>query len=105
MMKHIVMWKVYGNDREERLKSALQVKRAFEGIRDKIPGLIHLEVGIDTSLTDFACDAVLYSEFADAQSLAAYATHPEHLRVRDQLLGLRVSRHQVDYPLDGDRAS
>ena len=40
---------------------------------------------------------MLYSEFESPQALAAYATHPEHLRVRDELDGLRVARHQVDY--------
>lgn len=100
MMKHIVMWKVGGSSHEERLQAALRVKEAFEGIRDKIPGLLHLEVGIDVSAVDYACDAVLYSEFVDAQALAAYANHPEHLRVRDELIGIRINRCQVDYPYD-----
>ena len=29
----------------------------------------------------------------------AYATHPEHLRVREALGDLRIGRFQVDYPI------
>jgi hypothetical protein len=43
---------------------------------------------------------VLYSEFEDQAALDAYAIHPDHLRLRDALLGLRIARHQVDYAID-----
>ena len=43
---------------------------------------------------------VLYSEFTDTAALTHYATHAEHMRVRDELEGLRISRHQVDYVSD-----
>jgi hypothetical protein len=56
-----------------------------------------LEIGIDVSRIDDACDVVLYSEFDSLASLQAYATHPEHLRVRDELAGVRTSRYQVNY--------
>jgi hypothetical protein len=42
---------------------------------------------------------VLYSEFESQQALDAYAVHPAHLRVRNELEGLRIARHQVDYVL------
>ncbi|KVF47714.1 hypothetical protein WJ13_20610 [Burkholderia seminalis] len=59
--------------------------------------MLKLEIGLDFSRIDYACDVVLVSEFESRESLHAYATHPEHLRVRDELVGLRISRHQVDY--------
>ena len=97
MIRHIVMWNVRGATPEERRNAIRFLKSRFEGLRGRIPGLLHLEVGVDTSRIDYACDVVLYSEFESQQALEAYATHPEHLRVRDELDGLRVARHQVDY--------
>ena len=97
MIRHIVMWNVRGATPEERSNAIRFLKSRFEGLRGRIPGLLHLEVGVDTSRADHACDVVLYSEFESRQALAAYATHPEHLRVRGELEGLRVARHQVDY--------
>ncbi|WP_371131970.1 Dabb family protein [Pseudomonas yamanorum] len=40
---------------------------------------------------------MLYSEFDSQEALAAYATHPEHLRVKRELGDCRIARHQVDY--------
>jgi quinol monooxygenase YgiN len=97
MIKHIVMWNMRGAMPDERRNAIHFLKSRFEGLRGCIPGLLRLEVGVDTSRVDYACDVVLYSEFESQQALDAYATHPEHLRVRDELDGLRVARHQVDF--------
>ena len=97
MIKHIVMWKLDGNSRQERASHALRLCVAFHSLRGRIPGLLHMEVGVDHSGVDYACDVVLYSEFESQAALDAYASHPEHLRVKDELAGLRISRHQVDY--------
>lgn len=97
MIKHIVMWNVLGNSADEKARNAQKLKTAFEGLRDTIPGMLTLEVGVDQSRVDYACDLVLYSEFDSADALTAYAHHPEHTRVREALKGLRIARHQVDY--------
>ena len=100
MIKHIVMWKVRGDSPAERQEAAHLVKRSFEGLAGRIPGMISLEVGLDTSGVDYACDMVLYTEFETQEALEAYATHPEHLRVRQELGDVRVGRYQVDYACD-----
>lgn len=96
-IRHIVMWNVRGDTPAEREANLGRLKAAFEGLRGRIPGLMKLEIGVDTSRVDYACDVVLYSEFDSQASLDAYATHPEHLRVRQELGDLRIARHQVDY--------
>ncbi|MBI5719349.1 MAG: Dabb family protein [Burkholderiales bacterium] len=102
MIKHIVMWKVRGDDAAARAHHIALVKGEFESLRGRVPGLLHLEVGIDESRIDYACDVVLYTEFDSRESLAAYALHPEHLRVRQALGDLRSERHQVDYEVPHD---
>lgn len=96
-VKHIVMWKVAGDSLVDKHASSLRVKSAFESLVHEIPGLRELEVGIDISDVDYAFNVVLYSVFESADALAAYATHPAHLKVRDDLAGVRVERCQVDY--------
>lgn len=100
MHKHIVMWNLRADSHLDLVQATQLVKSQFEGLRGRIPGLLHLEVGIDTSRVSYACDVVLVCEFDSQQSLAAYATHPEHLRVRQELGNLRITRHQVDYEPD-----
>lgn len=97
VIKHIVMWKLRGETPEQRRQNADQLAESFHSLRGRIPGLLHLEIGIDTSGVDYACDVVLYSEFASQADLEAYAGHPEHLRVKREIGNLRIARHQVDY--------
>ncbi|MFB9128641.1 Dabb family protein [Paraburkholderia dipogonis] len=100
MIRHIVMWRVRGDTPAERLAGANRVKTSFEGLRGQIPGMSYLEVGLDHSRVDYACDAVLVTEFDSQDALNAYASHPEHLRVRNELGDLRTARFQVDYQAD-----
>ncbi|MGF6956625.1 Dabb family protein [Paraburkholderia youngii] len=102
MIRHIVMWRVRGDTPAERESASKLVKRKFEGLRGRIPGMMHLEVGLDCSRVDYACDAVLVTEFHSQEALEAYASHPEHLRVRAELGDLRTARFQVDYLADAD---
>ena len=97
MIKHIVMWNLAGDTLERNRQACLLLKERFEGLAGLIPGLLKIEVGVDVSRIDSACDVVLYSEFDSHEALAAYATHPEHLRVRRELGDSRIARHQVDY--------
>jgi len=97
LVKHIVMWNILGATPEEKTGNTRRLKAAFEGLRGRIPGMTTLEIGVDLSRVDYACDVVLYSEFETPEALADYANHPEHLRVRQELEGLRIARHQVDY--------
>ncbi len=97
MIKHIVMWNVRGDTPEQKSEAAKTVKAAFESLDGKIPGMTKLEVGMDVSRVDYACDVVLYTEFESRDSLNAYASHPEHLRVRQALGDCRIARYQVDY--------
>lgn len=97
MVKHIVMWNVRGDSEQEKAQGIAQLQRGFESLRGRIPGLLHLELGVDSSRIDYACDVVLYTEFDSQASLDAYATHPEHLRVKQEVGDVRTARHQVDY--------
>ncbi len=97
VIKHIVMWNLRGETPVEKRDCIAQLQRSFESLRGRIPGLLHLEIGVDSSRIDYACDVVLYSEFESQAALDAYAVHPEHLRVKRELADLRTARHQVDY--------
>ncbi|MFO1106417.1 MAG: Dabb family protein [Amaricoccus sp.] len=97
MIKHIVMWNMAGDTTEDRREAAEFLRARFEALRGEVPGLLHIEVGLDESRVDYACDVVLYTEFESQEALDAYATHPAHLRVKGELGQTRVARFQVDY--------
>lgn len=97
MIRHIVMWNVRGDTPAQKAQGIAQLQRSFESLRGRIPGMLHLEIGVDASRVDYACDVVLYSEFESQAALDAYGSHPEHLRVKNEVADLRIARHQVDY--------
>jgi len=94
------MWSVRGEDAPARARHSTLVREAFEALRGRVPGLLGLDVGIDDSRVDYACDVVLIADFESREALARYATHPAHLAVRERLGDLRSARHQVDYEVD-----
>ncbi|QVN20352.1 Dabb family protein [Burkholderia pyrrocinia] len=100
MIRHIVMWRLRGETPHERQEARRLVKESFEGLRGRIPGMRKLEIGLDSSEVDYACDVVLVTEFDSQTALDAYATHPEHLRVRALLGDIRTARFQVDYSVE-----
>ena len=100
MIRHIVMWDVRGATAAEKAAGVAQLRRSFHSLRGRVPGLLRLEIGADHSRVDYACDVVLYSEFESQEALDAYASHPEHLRVKQEVGDLRIARHQVDYRVE-----
>ena len=102
MIRHIVMWTVSGATPDDKRLHIEKLRRAFHSLRGRIPGLTQLDIGVDSSHVDYACDVVLYSEFETQAALDVYAAHPEHLRVKDELGAIRIARHQVDYAVQAD---
>lgn len=68
-----------------------------ESLGGSVPGLLGLDLGLDISEADYACDVVLVADFESRAALDAYVNHPAHLRVRTALSGMREARHQVDH--------
>ncbi|MDQ7004147.1 MAG: Dabb family protein [Ghiorsea sp.] len=91
MIKHIVMWTL------ENKADATLVKTTLEGLKDKVPSIIDIEVGIDFSNTDASADVILYSTFANRNDLDAYVKHPEHQAVIPMMQRVTTSRKVVDY--------
>lgn len=100
MIRHIVMWNVRGETEAEKCQNVERLRASFLSLRGRIPGLLHIEVGADTSRIDYACDVVLVSDFESQAALDAYAEHPEHLRVKQEVGNMRIARYQVDYPTE-----
>ncbi|RYY60380.1 MAG: Dabb family protein, partial [Comamonadaceae bacterium] len=76
MIRHVVMWNVRGATPAEKARSCSTLRASFHSLRGKVPGLLHLEIGVDSSGADYACDVVLVSDFASQAALDAYGTHP-----------------------------
>ena len=99
MFVHIVFWRLRddapnGTSKEE---NAAQMKRQFEAMRGKIPGLLRCDVGIDIGRNAESADIALYSEFTDRAAFDGYYAHPLHLDIVGFIRGIRTERRVVDY--------
>ncbi len=52
MYRHIVMWNVAGETRDAKQHNIEHLTQSFLSLRGCIPGLLHLEIGVDTSRID-----------------------------------------------------
>ncbi|MDQ6951139.1 MAG: Dabb family protein [Mariprofundales bacterium] len=94
MVKHIVTWKRQPQSDDAAIA---EIKRQLEALVGRIDGLLHLEVGIDISLSEASADLVLYSEFTDLAALHAYQTHPDHQAVIPLVQASCCQRQVIDY--------
>ena len=100
MIKHIVCWTLKENAEGcSKVENIVKVKSALESLKEKIPEIKFMEVGLnfDTSLDAF--DISLYIEFENKDDLKIYQNHPEHLKVIDFLRKVRDKRAVVDYEI------
>ena len=93
MIRHIVMFRLQEEGREENLKKFLS---AAEGLK-KLPGLLGGDVvtnapGADGTNYDFA----LVFDFADLAALDAYQKHPVHVEFVKLVLTCKESRACID---------
>ena len=92
MVKHIVLYTLKeGVNKPEAIEIIRSVLEPLVGV---IPGLQHLEI---RQAYQGGMDYALYSEFADAESLKNYATHPAHLAAKEHFWDFLDSRCCADY--------
>lgn len=93
MVKHVVVFKLKDFNDSDRLREAIL------GMEGKIPGLLSIEAGVDFNRSDAAGDLVLISTHRDKEALKIYQNHPEHIKVKDQIVPCAAGRTVVDFSL------
>lgn len=89
-LRHIVNWKLSGDSREARDAQAAEIIAAMTPLTETVPSVRALSVHRNELFDGDNWDVTLVADFDDAEGLAAYATHPEHVAA-----GAVVKRHAV----------
>jgi len=97
MIVHIVIFKFHDENRESNLQRA---KEMLEALPQKIDLIVSMEVGVNFDKSERAFDLSLYSKFKTKEDLAAYAPHPEHLKVVEFIKSVASESKVVDYILE-----
>ena len=97
MVKHIVMWKLKSEYRNEK-KPAVTLKliMELEHLKEKIVQIKALKTAINNN-PDNEYDVLLEIEFETMEDLAIYVEHPEHKRIVEILKNIRELKASIDY--------
>ena len=93
MIRHIVMWKF----KEDQHDNMLVFRDRLLALRDKIPEIREMEVGININPSERSFDAVLVSSFDSMDALKSYSVNPLHVAVSDFCKTIRTQSVSVDY--------
>ena len=92
------MWKLKEfAEGKTKAENAKIMKESLERLVGIVPQIKSLQVGINEKVSEIAYDAVLISTFEDAEALARYKVHPEHVKISDYCKKIRESRVFVDF--------
>jgi len=98
MIKHIVFWTLKNRESEQnREETAAAIKQRIEAMRGRIPGLLHIEGGVDFTRSANSCDIALYAELESREALAAYHVHPAHEEFKAFIGPRQSQRSLIDY--------
>jgi len=83
MVKHIILWTLKDMPESEKVAVRAGIKEGLEGLKGKIPGLVDIKVVATGRLESSNADLMLDSTFENAEALATYSKHPDHVAVAD----------------------
>ena len=94
MIKHVVCYKLKDNSEENKQRV---IKRMMMGMKDRIPGLLSIEMGSDFMGSERSYDWVLIETFATRRDMDGYLAHPAHQNVRRFMKEVRTDSVAVDF--------
>ena len=98
MIRHIVMWSLLdhaeGADKAENIHKAASLLRSFSQL---VPGIHEFEVATAQAGWDCTNDLVLNMLVDDAQVLASYQNHPQHVAIKPFMKAIVAQRQCMDF--------
>ncbi|WP_457562688.1 Dabb family protein [Caminibacter pacificus] len=91
MIRHVVIFKT----KEDA--PLLEFKKRIENLKNFIPEIKHIEVGVDIRYDKNPSDFCVITEVESLKELDIYAKHPKHLEVIEFIKPYVIERRVVDY--------
>ena len=101
MIRHIVMWNL--KDHAEGADKSINLEKAktlLLSCAQVVPGIRAFEVACATPGMDCTNDLVLHMLLDDAQVLAAYQNHPDHLAIKPFMRAVVQERRCMDFTVE-----
>ena len=99
MIRHIVMWNIKEEFAGEEKKEVCEkMAEGFLPLKNLVPDVVDLKVEINT-MESSNRDFMLLVDFPNAEALAAYQVHPEHVKAATYVKEVTTNRVCFDYSL------
>jgi len=100
MIRHIVMWNLHDHaEGANKATNLAKAKALLLSCAQVVPGIQTFEVATATADMDCTNDLVLHMLVDDAQVLADYQNHPDHLAIKPFMKAVVKERRCMDYSL------
>ena len=98
MIRHIVMWNLQDHaEGADKATNLAKAKALLLSCATVVPGIRAFEVATATPGMDCTNDLVLHMLVDDAQVLAAYQNHPDHLAIKPFMKAVVQERRCMDF--------
>ena len=98
MIRHIVMWNLQDHaEGADKATNLAKAKALLLSCAQVVPGIQTFEVATATPGMDCTNDLVLHMLVDDAQVLAAYQNHPDHVAIKPFMKSVVKERRCMDY--------
>ena len=97
MVRYCVMWKFKPSDGKTPKELAEDVKEKYEALLGLVPGLQHIEVGVNRNEGKTSYDAVMMADFESWETLAAYKADTLRDNVIEYVKTIAEVRAKVEY--------
>lgn len=96
-LRHIVNWKLSGESVADRDAQAAEMISTLEALSGLVPTLRAINVYRNELHHGDNWDVTLIADFDDAEGLAAYAVHPDHVAAGAVVKAHAVGRVATDF--------
>lgn len=84
--RHIILWTLKSElSNEEKLRIIESTKSDLLELKEKVPGVIKLDIVYDGRLESSNCDFMFDFLFESTEALNTFNTHPEHMKAAGKL--------------------
>ena len=99
MVKHIILWQLK-DEIEDKEAVKKGIKEGLESLQGKIPGLLSVQVNID-SIDSSTADCMLDTTFETKEDLKNYSSNPLHQEVANsKVRPFYKARFSFDYEIE-----
>lgn len=101
MVRHIVMWTLHDHAQgADKASNVQKAKALLLSCAHVVLGIRAFEVATAAPGMDCSHDLVLHMLLDDAQVLADYQNHPQHVAIKPFMKAVVQERHCMDYNTD-----